>query len=62
MMTGAMSSGMYVIFIILLFHSFNYNKDGIAPTPSELQKAIFDRFEIMEDDGEFPDNVDTLYV
>jgi hypothetical protein len=30
------------------------NKDGIKPTGqtfSELQQAIFDRFEIMEDDG-----------
>jgi hypothetical protein len=62
MMTGAMSSGMYVIFIRLLFHSFNCNKDGTVPTSSELQKAIFDRFKIMEDDGEFPDNVDASYI
>jgi hypothetical protein len=31
-------------------------------TSSELQQAIFDRFEIMEEDGEYSDNVDTSSI
>jgi hypothetical protein len=31
-------------------------------TSSELQQAIFDRFEIVEEDGECTDNVDTSDV
>jgi hypothetical protein len=54
MTTGAMSSKTYVSLIFLYLILLNFNQEGMRMTgqaASELQQAIFDRFEISEEDG-----------
>jgi hypothetical protein len=54
-MTGAMSSETYVHWFPSVSSS-QRNKDGTKTTEKtfwDLQQAIFDRFEIVEEDGQF---------